>query len=126
MSKYKIASFPQGKYRFALYDNVERLTWQEIKKKTGCVALCNLWYFDMRTYQHDVGVMLEGKWVRSPQYTWPGICIDRDGRVTTGGTADAVWDYAASVPGRLPGRTQKLLCHLGEKRRHLHRPHRRR
>jgi len=51
----------------------------------------------MRTYQHDVGVMLDGKWVRSPQYTWPGICIDRDGHVTTGGTADAVWDYAASV-----------------------------
>lgn len=94
---YKIAKFPQNKYRFQLYDNTDRMTWQQIQRKTGCVALCNLWYFDMRTYQHDVGVMLEGKWVRSPQYTWPGICIDRDGRVTTGGTADAVWDYAASV-----------------------------
>lgn len=94
---YKIAKFPQDKYRFQLYDNIDKLTWQQIQQKTGCCALCNLWYFDMRTYQHDVGVMLEGKWVRSPQYTWPGICIDRDGRVTTGGTADAVWDYAASV-----------------------------
>lgn len=94
---YKIAKFPQNKYRFQLYDNTDRMTWQQIQRKTGCVALCNLWYFDMRTYQHDVGVMLDGKWVRSPQYTWPGICIDRDGHVTTGGTADAVWDYAASV-----------------------------
>ena len=92
-----IKKFPQSKYRFQLYDNVDQLTWKQIQQKTGCCALCNLWYFDMRTYRHDVGVMLDGKWVRSPQYTWPGICIDRDGHVTTGGTADAVWDYAASV-----------------------------
>lgn len=93
----KIAEFPQSKYRFQLYDNVDRLTWQQIQKKTGCCALCNLWYFDMRTYRHDVGVMLEGQWVRPAAYDWPGICIDKDGHVTTGGTADAVWDYAASV-----------------------------
>lgn len=93
----KIAEFPQSKYRFQLYDNVDRLTWQQIQQKTGCCALCNLWYFDMRTYQHDVGVMLEGQWVRPAAYDWPGICIDKDGHVTTGGTAEAVWDYAASV-----------------------------
>lgn len=97
MSKYKIAAFPQSKYRFQLYDNIDKLTWQQIQRKTGCYALCNLWYFDLRTYAHDVGVMLEGEWVRPPEYTWPGICIDRDGHVTTGGTADAKWDYAASV-----------------------------
>lgn len=93
----KIAKFPQSKYRFQLYDNADRLTWQQIQKKTGCCALCNLWYFDMNTYRHDVGVMLEGQWVRPAAYDWPGICIDRNGRVTTGGTADAAWDYAASV-----------------------------
>ena len=93
----KIAKFPQSKYRFQLYDNVDRLTWQQIQKKTGCCALCNLWYFDMRSYRHDVGVMLEGQWVRPAAYDWPGICIDKDGHVTTGGTAEAVWDYAASV-----------------------------
>ncbi|MCI5929306.1 MAG: N-acetylmuramoyl-L-alanine amidase [Pseudoflavonifractor capillosus] len=76
---------------------MDQLTWQQIQQKTGCCALCNLWYFDMRTYQHDVGVMLEGKWARQPEYDWPGICIDRDGQATTGGTADAVWYYAASV-----------------------------
>lgn len=92
-----IFRFSQSKYRFQLYDNVNRLTWQQIQQKTGCCALCNLWYFDMRTYQHDVGVMLEGQWVRPAAYDWPGICIDKDGHVTTGGTADAVWDYAASV-----------------------------
>lgn len=92
-----IKKFPQSKYRFQLYDNVDQLTWQQIQQKTGCCALCNLWYFDMRTYRHDVGVMLDGKWARPPEYTWPGICVSKDGKVTTGGTADAVWDYAASV-----------------------------
>lgn len=94
---YKIAKFSQSKYRFQLYDNVDRLTWQQIQQKTGCAALCNLWYFKLLTYEHDTGVMLEGNWVRSPEYDWPGMCIDKDGHVTTGGTADAVWDYAASV-----------------------------
>ena len=92
-----LAKFPQNRYRFELYDNIDKLTWRQIQQKTGCCALCNLWYFDMRTYQHDVGVMLDGKWARPPEYTWPGICVSKDGKVTTGGTADAVWDYAASV-----------------------------
>lgn len=93
----KISVFQQDKYRFQLYDNIDKLTWRQIQQKTGCYALCNLWYFDMNTYRHDVGVMLEGQWVRPAAYDWPGICIDKDGHVTTGGTADAVWDYAASV-----------------------------
>ena len=93
----KISVFPQNKYRFQLYDNVNRLTWQQIQKKTGCCALCNLWYFNMVTYSYDVGVMLDGEWERPPEYDWPGICIDKEGRVTTGGIGDAEWGYAASV-----------------------------
>lgn len=97
MSDCIMEVFPQAKYRFQLYDNKERLTWQEIKRRTGCVAICNLWYFKLLTYEHDAGVMLEGNWVRPPEYDWPGMCIDKDGHVTTGGTAEAAWDYAASV-----------------------------
>lgn len=95
--KYKISKFPQSKYRFQLYDNKNRLTWQQIKQKTGCCALCNLWFFSMLNYTQQAAVMLEGEWARTPEYDWPGICIDKNGHVTTGGTADAVWDYAASV-----------------------------
>ena len=95
--KYKIAKYQQSKYRFQLYDNKNRLTWQQIKQKTGCVAICNLWYFHLLNYSHQAAVMLDGKWVCAPAYSWPGICIDRDGHVTTGGTTDAVWGYAASV-----------------------------
>lgn len=97
MSNYKIAAFPQNKYRFQLYDNVNRLTWQQIQKKTGCVAICNLWYFHLLNYSHQAAVMLDGEWACSPAYSWPGICIDKEGRVTTGGTENAVWEYAASV-----------------------------
>ena len=92
-----IAKFPQNKYHFELYDNTNQLTWQQIQKKTGCVAICNLWCFHLLNYSHQAAVMLDGKWACAPAYSWPGICIDRDGHVTTGGTADAVWDYAASV-----------------------------
>lgn len=97
MESYVLAKFPQEKFRFELYDNTECLTWQEIKQKTGCYALCNLWYFSLHDYTHQVGVMLEGKWVRPPQYTWPGMCVSKNGKVTTGGTESAVWGYAASV-----------------------------
>lgn len=97
MGDFFIRTFPQSKYRFQLYENKDRLTWQEIKEKTGCYAICNTWYFNLMTYKNDVGLMLDGEWVRYPQYSWPGICIDKDGLVTTGGTDKAVWDYAASV-----------------------------
>lgn len=93
----QIKTFSQDKFYFQLYDNIDKLTWQQIKEKTKCYALCNLWYFNLNTYEHDVGVMLEGKWVRTPAYDWPGICIDKEGKVTTGGTTSSNWSYAASV-----------------------------
>lgn len=97
MSKFKLAVYPQDKYRFALYDNTRRLTWQQIKAETGCCALVNLWYFGLMDYTHQAAVMLDGQLACKPTYDWPGICVDRDGRVTTGWIKDAVWAYAASV-----------------------------
>ena len=105
MSSYKIAVYPQDKYRFELYDNVERLTWQEIQRRTGCCALVNLWYFALKdipsagvkAYDHQAALMLGGKWACPPTFGWPGICIDQDGRVTTAWDKDATWSYAASV-----------------------------
>lgn len=54
----RIAEFPQDKYSFQLYDNINKLTWQQIQQKTGCVALCNLWYFHLWDYTHQAAVML--------------------------------------------------------------------
>lgn len=97
MSKYKIAEYPQDKFRFALYDNAKKLTRQQIQKETGCYALVNAWYFNLHTFAHDAAFMGNGKWVRPPEWNIPGICIDKDGHVTTGGIGEAEWDYAASV-----------------------------
>ncbi|MFR1050255.1 MAG: N-acetylmuramoyl-L-alanine amidase family protein [Lachnospirales bacterium] len=102
MSKY-LALYSQDKYRFELYDNTRRLTRQQIQKETGCYALVNLWLFSLadqpkcgvKYWDHqNGGVMLRGKW-EYEKYDYPGICIDKDGRLTTGGKSDAAWDYAA-------------------------------
>lgn len=108
---YKIAEYPQDKYRFALYDNINQLSWQAIKKQTGCYALVNLWYFALvaqpsagvKYFDHQAAVMLSGVWALKPTYDYPGICVDRDGHMTTGYIKDAVWGYAASVTGHYVG-----------------------
>ena len=102
MSK-AIAVFPQDRYRFELYDNVKRLTRQQIQKEKGCYALVNLWLFSLadqpkygvKYFDHqNGGVMLQGKWAYQ-KYNFPGICIDKTGHLTTGDTSSAVWDYTA-------------------------------
>lgn len=102
MSK-AMAIYPQDRYSFALYDNARRLTRQQIQSETGCYALINLWLFSLadqpkygvKYWDHqNGGVMLRGNWAYE-KYDYPGICIDKDGHLTTGGKSDAVWDYAA-------------------------------
>ena len=102
MSKH-LALYSQDKYRFELYDNVKRLTRQQIQKEKGCYSLVNLWLFSLadqpkygvKYFDHqNGGVMLRGKW-KYEKYDYSGICIDRDGYLTTGGKGDAIWDYAA-------------------------------
>lgn len=103
--------FPQDRYRFELYDNVKGLTRQQIQKEKGCYALVNLWLFSMadqpkygvKYFDHqNGGVMLRGKW-EYEKYNYPGICIDRDGHLTTGWKSDAVWDYAACANASYAG-----------------------
>lgn len=102
MSKAMVI-YRQDRYRFALYDNTRKLTRQQIQKETGCYALINLWLFSLvnqpkygvKYWDHqNGGVMLRGNWAYE-KYDYPGICIDKDGHLTTGGKSDAVWDYAA-------------------------------
>lgn len=101
MSNYIIAEYPQSKYRFELYDNTRRLSWQKIKAETGCYALVNLQYFVLtgkRSFEYDAATMVSGKWLYKPVWHEYGICIDRDGRLTLGTEKDAVWDYAIGGP----------------------------
>jgi hypothetical protein len=98
MSKYKLARYPQDKYRFEVYDNVDRHSWQKIKAKTGCYALINLTYFNLRTFQADDTLMVGGKWVCPPPWGYNGLLVDKGGRLTVGPSGAAVWGYANAEP----------------------------
>ena len=92
------ATFPQNEFRFRIYDNVHKKSWQEIKAETGCYSLINLAYFNMATFQHDDAIMVGGKWLREPAWNYYGILIDEDGYLTVGPQTDAVYDYANAEP----------------------------
>ena len=38
----EIAEFPQSRFKFRIYDNPNKKSWQTIKSETGCYALINL------------------------------------------------------------------------------------
>lgn len=91
-------SFPQDKFSFRLYDNINLKTWQQIKKETGCYGLINLAYFNMTTYEHDDAIMFAGKWARTPAWHYYGIHIDQNGVLTVGPETEAKYDYANAEP----------------------------
>ena len=107
MAKYELAVWPQDKYRFALFDNAQGLqtTNAVLAAHPGAVGAINLWYFSMvdqpaagvKKWDHqNGGVKLRGKWAYE-KYDFPGLCIDKDGYMSVGGKANAVWDYTACV-----------------------------
>ena len=98
MAEYHIREYPQSRYTFHLYDNVDKLTPARIRERTGCRDLVNLAYFDLLTYAHDSALMVGGAWACEPRWHEWGICIDRDGRMTLGTEKEAVYDYAVGLP----------------------------
>lgn len=92
------AVFPQNEFRFRIYDNAQKKSWQEIKAETGCHALINLCYFDLATFQHDDAIMVGGEWLREPAWSYYGILIDPDGHLTVGPESSATYDYANAEP----------------------------
>lgn len=92
------AVFPQNEFRFRIYDNAQKKSWQEIKAETGCHALINLCYFNMATFQHDDAIMVGGEWLREPAWSYYGILIDPDGHLTVGPESSATYDYANAEP----------------------------
>lgn len=92
------AVFPQNEFRFRIYDNAQKKSWQEIKAETGCHALINLCYFNLATFQHDDAIMVGGAWLREPAWSYYGILIDPDGHLTVGPESSATCDYANAEP----------------------------
>lgn len=97
---YKIAEYPQDKYKFRLYDNTRRLTWQQIQAEQGpdCVGVVNLAYFSLTNYSHQGAIMFAGSWGLRPKYHEYGLLIDEAGRLTIGTEDQAVYDYAIGCP----------------------------
>lgn len=110
----KIAEFPQDRYRFRIYDNPQKKSWQTIRSETGCYALINLGYFSFSTFEPDDALMAAGKWLRRPSWKYHGILIDADGRLTVGATTEAVYDYCSGEPVyRLGGADYPGASHFG-------------
>ena len=100
MSKYLMNTFPQEKYRFALYINTDKKTWQTIQKETGCVALCNLGYYNMSDFTPCAGLVADGRVWAKPAWHQYGLCIDENGRASCG-TEDsraAAFNYCVAQP----------------------------
>lgn len=95
---YKISEYQQNKYKFRLYDNTRRLTWQQIQKETGCYAIINLSYFDLITYQHRAALMIGGEWVHGVNWHEYGLLVGNEGRLTVGTEDKATYDYAIGCP----------------------------
>lgn len=97
---YKIAEYPQDKYKFRMYDNTRRLTWQKIQEEQGpdCVGVVNLAYFSLANYSHQSAIMFAGTWGLKPKYHEYGICIDHSGTLTVGTEKEAVYYYAIGCP----------------------------
>ena len=104
---HKIAEYQQDKYKFRLYDNTRRLTWQKIQEEQGpdCVGVVNLALFALtnipgkaKAYDHQSAIMIGGAWGLRPKYHEYGILIDESGRLTINTEDKAVYDYAIGCP----------------------------
>ena len=97
---YRIAEYPQDKYRFRLYDNTRRLTWKQIQAEQGpdCVGVVNLAYFGLTNFSHQSAIMIGGTWGLKPKYHEYGILIDESGLLTVGTEDQAIYDYAIGCP----------------------------
>lgn len=107
MSSYKLAQYPRDKFRFRLFDNIfQYKTAAEVLAahpgavgciNLGCFALTDIPSAGVQYLDHQCAVMICGGWVRSPEWPWPGLCIDAEGYATVGYESDAKYDYIASV-----------------------------
>lgn len=97
---YLLQEFPQDQYRFVIYINSKKKTWQQIKKETGCYALCNLGYYDMLTFRPCAGLTVGGKTFAAPKWHQHGLCIDGDGRAScnTEDSAAGQINYCVAQP----------------------------
>jgi uncharacterized protein YcbK (DUF882 family) len=101
MAEFHTAAFPQDQYRFRIYANTEKLSGEEIQRRTGCYAWCNLGYFDMTRFLPCGGLIVDKQVIQAPEYHDWGVSIDADGRMTAACPEDATCSWCPAVPPML-------------------------
>ena len=93
-----IRKYAQSEYRFKLYDNVHKKTWQQIQKDTGCYGIVNLCYFDMKTFAHADTIAIDGRWLVTKAKKGVGVCITKDGVLTIAGETTYPYEFGNGEP----------------------------
>lgn len=103
MSKFITESLSNQDYRFEIFVNTGRLTWQQIKSKKGCARIINLGYFDLDKFVPNEGLIVDGKTLLSPRYQDWGVTIDAAGNLgrDVPGSAAGKLNYCPAVPPML-------------------------
>lgn len=101
MAEFHTASFPQDQYRFQIYLNTGKLSGEEIQRRTGCFAWCNLGYFDMSRFLPCGGLIVDKQVIQAPEYHDWGVSIDADGRMTAACPEDTTCSWCPAVPPML-------------------------
>lgn len=76
MGKFITEALSNIDYRFELFANTGRLTWQQIKTKKKCDRIINLGYFDMKKFIPNEGLIINGDAILTPYYHDWGVVID--------------------------------------------------
>lgn len=103
MSKFITESLSNQDYRFGIFVNTSRLTWQQIKAKMGCARIINLGYFDLDKFVPNEGLIVSGKVLLPPRYQDWGVTIDASGNLgrDIANSIDGKLNYCPAVPPML-------------------------
>ena len=101
-------SFPNSKYSFEFYLNTDKLSWQQVKVKTGCKVLINWPYFHLanflaaKTRQQIInslesGLVIDGEVLSKVVWHEWGLVIDDKGNLSCG-LPEGQKNYTIALP----------------------------
>lgn len=103
MSKFITEALSNQDYRFEIFVNTDKLTWQQIKAKKGCARIINLGYFDLKKFVPNAGLIVSGKTLLAPTYQDWGVTVDASGNLgrDVPSSAAGKLNYCPAVPPML-------------------------
>ncbi len=103
MSKFVTEILSNQDYRFEIFVNTKKLTWQQIKGSKNCARIINLGYFDLKKFTPNEGLIVDGRTLLTPRYQDWGVTIDADGNLgrDVPASASGKLNYCPAVPPML-------------------------